>query len=338
MDKTIGYFYPATDHNIMAALRGGMSPSAWKTMSAHANYHAHQPSTGVCGGGDRQVQQALAGMRRAPRGGNALGNALGTAPRFASGALTFSKTQAQGNMASYGSLVMGGGSPLQDIPQGRDALRATHHVDARMFGKVSANAGPPPISRARMLVLGQLDQKCTQAEVVVNRLTRECRDAEKNRNMGRLRPRLLRAGAAAESTVYGAMQEVEHSGMGVENLPHRSREGLSEAQIVDMFKSRLGAALNKLTTLGLQNSAAQIKGAEQIKGAQKQTIPYPTSRKNNINLSGEYRAMDSTLVPQKLKGPNVGHQQRNFNDAGGAYGRFDRPQILVSALAHLPTN
>jgi hypothetical protein len=307
-------------------------------MSAHANYRAHQASTGIRGGGDRHVQQALADMRQAPRGGNALGNAPRHASGQVTGALTFSKTQAQGSMASYGSLVMGGGSPLQDVPEGRDALRATHHVDARMFGKSSANAGPPPISRARMLVLGQLDQKCTQAEVVVNRLARECRDAERVCNMGRLRPRLLRAGATAEATVFGAMREVESSGMGVDNLPHRSQEGLSEAQIVDMFKTRLSTALNKLTTLGLENSTQELSGAAQMKGAQMKSVPYPTSRKNNINLSGNYQAMDSTLVPYKLQGPNVGHQQRNFNDAGGTYGRFDRPQILVSALAHLTTD
>ena len=118
--------------------RGG--PAQWQQMTVHANYHAHQPATGIRGGGDASVARTLASFCQAPRGNAA---ASTNSPRATGGSLTFCKTQAQGSMASYGTMVMGGGSPVQDVPEGRDAQRATHHIEARMFGKAPRIASAP---------------------------------------------------------------------------------------------------------------------------------------------------------------------------------------------------
>ena len=70
---------PLRDESIWRGRRA-RGPIHPQRMTAHANYHAHQPSTGIRGGGDSFVQRSMDSMRRAPRGGSALGSAEGTLP------------------------------------------------------------------------------------------------------------------------------------------------------------------------------------------------------------------------------------------------------------------
>ncbi len=282
------------------------NPAGWGKLVAHRR-NPRSPRRGY--GGDPGIAAAAAGANRgAARGGCSPRSFLSAG----AGALTFSKQQTQGSMVSYGARVMGASAPLQDLS---GPVRVRHHVDARAFGQGRTVTGPGPIPPDRMMLLGRAEQIVRSAETIVNRLARDVRGAEDRKLFGagralrndlaKSRPRLLRAGAAAEAAVFAAMRQLEGSGLdsgrGVEGGVDGQRR--TEGDIVKLFQARLASALNKVTTLGLQQSDRELAGREQIMQAQAQSKYYPP--------------------------PN--HNMRNT--AAGSYGRFDKPQLLVSPIA-----
>lgn len=234
------------------------------------------------------VQNQMKSQTKSPRGN--------VSPRcnLGGGALTWSKQQHQGQHVAYAADVS---APIQC----NEIVKAKHLVEARHFGQGITETGPGRIPHEIMTALGQLDAIVRQAEIVVNRLARDVRDAEEKNVTGKLRPRLLRAASLSEKTVMQAQQQI-NAQIRLNNLGQTKRinnEGETEIDIVQLFTVRLETAARKIYTLGFETPGSELARADQIKANAGISVYSPPSGKNLRN--GQFGSYGRYASPPIIK-------------------------------------